>query len=126
MPSSRYRSVVLAVPAMLTIMALPAASAPVVTPAASAGRCTLQVIMSLTDADPVRPGAAAVTRLARASQVQLRFVREIQPHLYVYRLSANGGDVDCTRGLERLRRDVRVRSIDIDTRRRIHPADVSR
>jgi len=61
-----------------------------------------------------------VTDLARAVGVQLALIRTVTPGLYVFSLASAESDPGCREALERLRRDARVRSAEIDARRARH------
>ena len=58
--------------------------------------------------------------LGRMNAVELEPLGAITDDLRVYRLHAVGSDDDCIAAIERLRRDERVRSIDLDARRELH------
>lgn len=79
--------------------------------------CTAQVIVAFSQDQGSRPSDRLVQEVARAEGVRLTFVRTIGPGLYAFSLSA--GESDCRDALERLRRDSRVRSVDVDQRRGI-------
>lgn len=78
-------------------------------------RCTLHVIASFARA----PDAALLEALGRASGAELNLLSEMGAGLYLVELAANGPDDACSRALERLRSDERVRSADPDERRTI-------
>jgi hypothetical protein len=82
------------------------------------GRCSMQVIMSFSGDGATAPAAEVLESVARAATVQLRYLSDIGAGLYLYELSTAGGATDCNAGLQRLRKDMRVRSVDIDARRR--------
>lgn len=73
----------------------------------------------LAKAEPP-PDETFVSELARATGVQLAFTRAIKPGLYVFSLASAEADPGCREALERLRRDARVRSAEIDARRAPH------
>jgi len=58
--------------------------------------------------------------IAHAAGIELVFVRTIASNVHVFTLSAADGESGCHDAVERLRRDARVRSVDIDTRRQHH------
>ena len=60
-----------------------------------------------------------VAALAQDANVELIFLREAGPGLYVYTLATDEADPGCTAALARLRADSRVRSVDLDERRGI-------
>lgn len=75
----------------------------------------MRVIASFVQA----PDAMLLEALARASGAELRLLDEIGAGLYLLELAANGQDDACSRALDRLRSDERVRSADPDERRTI-------
>jgi len=90
-------------------------------PAASAADpCETTIIASFFREQGSRPDERFVTDLAHAAAVHLTFLRSIGPHLYVFSVTAPDADPGCREALERLRHDPRVRSVDVDTRRRAH------
>jgi len=104
------------------LLALPVLTSPVLTsiaaqPARSQiGPCATQVIVAFSRDQGNRPSDRFVRDLARADGVRLTFLRTIGLGLYVFSLAAP--DSNCRDALERLRRDARVRSVDVDQRRR--------
>ena len=78
-------------------------------------RCTVRIIASFDRA----PDAALLESLSRASGAELALLNEMPAGLYLLELAASGPDDACSRALERLRSDERVRSADVDERRRI-------
>lgn len=64
--------------------------------------------------------SALLADLERMNAVELEPLSAITDDLRVYRLHAVGSDDDCIAAIERLRRDERVRSIDLDARRELH------
>jgi hypothetical protein len=66
------------------------------------------------------PGDGFVKDIARAAGVELVFVSTIAPNLHVFTLSKADGESGCHDVVEGLRRDSRVRSVAIDTRRQHH------
>jgi hypothetical protein len=103
-------------------------SADVSADVASAGACNTRVIMTFTENLGERPADGFVTEISRRANVLLAFVRAAGPGLYVFQLDAPAPDESCEVALEHIRRDERVRSVDIDRRRRVqeqgtvHPA----
>ena len=64
--------------------------------------------------------SALLADLERMHAVELEPLDAITDDLRVYRLHAVGSDDDCVAAIERLRRDERVRSVDLDARRELH------
>jgi hypothetical protein len=79
--------------------------------------CSAQVIVAFSTDQGVRPSERFVQDVARAEGVRLTFLRTIGPGLYAFALAAPS--LSCGDALERLRRDARVRSVDLDQRRGI-------
>ena len=77
--------------------------------------CSVQAIVAL-QADPE---PSLIADLGRASGARLELVRTLTPHLHLFSLTAPAGEAECPAALERLRRDPRVRSVDIDQQRQI-------
>lgn len=77
--------------------------------------CTLQVIVALDAA----PDAALLADLSRVSGARLELVRTMTSNLHLLALEAQGDDSECKAAMERLRGDPRVRSVDVDSRRKI-------
>jgi hypothetical protein len=77
--------------------------------------CSVQVIVAL-QLDPV---PLLVADLGRASGARLELVRTMTSNLHLFSLSASGVETECWAAIERLRGDPRVRSVDLDQRRRI-------
>lgn len=85
---------------------------------AEPGTCALRLIVGLEGA----PDRALLADLGRASGARLEIVSVISPdRLYVLSLTADGAASECGAAADRLRRDARVRSVDVDTRRRPQP-----
>jgi hypothetical protein len=89
-------------------------------PAARAGYCNIRVIVAFSPAMARAPDDGFLKDVARAAGVELVFVSTIAPNLHVFTLSAADGESGCHGVVEGLRRDSRVRSVDIDTRRQHH------
>jgi hypothetical protein len=51
--------------------------------------------------------------------VRLELVRTMTSNLHLFAMTAAGPEPECTAAMERLRRDPRVRSVDLDQRRGI-------
>ncbi len=81
--------------------------------------CTARVIVGFAQAIQGEPDAALVKDIALAAHVNLSYVRSISPALHVFVLtSGEDSDSGCVGALARLRADSRVRSVDIDARRK--------
>ena len=102
---------------MLTVLGSVACSVPGgggTEPEADAG-CRLRIIVALDRA----PDPALLEDLARVSSAELNLLNEMPADLYLIELAVDEPDAACSRALERLRSDERVRSADIDERRGI-------
>jgi hypothetical protein len=92
------------------------------TPAKAGGAhrdpCASQVIITFTQNQGTTPNSELIEQIARAASVQLSYVRTAGPGLYVFSLSTAEADPSCEDALRRLRRDARVRSVDVDAHRR--------
>lgn len=73
------------------------------------------IVRFATEADD-----AVLADLARQNSLELDPIGAITRDLGVYTLRADGSDADCAAAIDRLRRDERVRSVDIDEQREIH------
>jgi len=82
---------------------------------AQTSTCTLQLIVALDTA----PDAALLADLSRVSGAHLELVRTMTSNLHLLALEAQGGESECKAAMERLRGDPRVRSVDVDERRKI-------
>ena len=78
--------------------------------------CELRVIASL----PSAPDAALLADLGRSSGSRLELASAIGANLYALTLTTAGPAEQCRAAMERLRRDARVRSVEVDARREIH------
>jgi hypothetical protein len=76
----------------------------------------VRVIMSLT----TQPDEALLEAIGRTHALELEPLETITNELRLYTLKATGSPESCTGAIERLRRDERVRSVDLDARREIH------
>jgi hypothetical protein len=83
--------------------------------AAEPSGCSVEVIIALKSA----PDASVVADLGRVSGAGLALVRTMTSNLHLFSLTAPGPAAECTAAIERLRRDARVRSVDLDERRQI-------
>jgi len=86
--------------------------------AAHDAACASQVIIVFAQAQAATPDPGLVAQIAQAASVQLSYVRTAGPGLYVFSMSAADADSSCKDALHRLRQDARVRSVDVDARRR--------
>jgi hypothetical protein len=76
----------------------------------------MNVIVALTDS----PDDKLLADLSRVSGARLELIRTMTSNLHLLSLEAQGADSECRAAMERLRGDPRVRSVDIDERRKIH------
>lgn len=83
---------------------------------AQAAQCSMRVIVRFA----AEPADTLLADLERTHTVELEPVATITNDLRVYTLRAIGSDDECAAAIERLRRDERVRSVDIDARREAH------
>jgi hypothetical protein len=77
--------------------------------------CSLRVIVTLESS----PDDALIADLGRASRARLELVRTMTSNLHLFTLAADGPEQECAAAIERLRRDPRVRAVDLDQRRQI-------
>ncbi len=77
--------------------------------------CSVQAIVALQG----EPVPSLVAELARVAGAQLELVRSMTTNLHLFSLTAPGAEADCVAAIERLRRDPRVRSVDLDQQRQI-------
>jgi hypothetical protein len=77
--------------------------------------CDVRVIAGLTSA----PDAALLADLSRASGARVDLIRSMTSGLHLLSVQAAGPESECMAAIERLRGDARVRSLDLDERRRI-------
>lgn len=84
---------------------------------APAAGCAARIIVTLRPA----PDDALVADLARVSGARLELVRTMTSNLHLFSLEARGAQSDCDAAVERLRRDPRVRAVDLDERRGPQP-----
>jgi hypothetical protein len=82
---------------------------------ASTPGCSVRVIVTLQPA----PDAALVADLGRVSGARLELVRTMTSNLHLFSIDAPGSASECDAAIERLRRDPRVRAVDLDQRREI-------
>jgi hypothetical protein len=86
-------------------------------PADRVNACHTRVVIRFAESLGERPADDFVMEISHAANVVLVFVRAVKPGLYVFQLDAGGSDESCSLALARLRRDERVRSVDLDQRR---------
>ncbi len=67
------------------------------------------------------PDDALVADLDRVSGARLELLRTMTSNLHLFSLEAQGPQPECDAAVERLRRDPRVRAVDLDERRQIQP-----
>jgi hypothetical protein len=77
--------------------------------------CRLQLIVALD----ATPDDKLLADLSRVSGARLELIRTMTLNLYLLALEAQGADSECRAAMERLRGDPRVRSVDVDARRKI-------
>jgi hypothetical protein len=77
--------------------------------------CSVQAIVALQ----LDPTPSLLAELGRASGARLELVRTMTTNLHLISLTAPGGEAECVAAIEQLRRDSRVRSVDVDQRRQI-------
>ena len=90
-----------------------ACSGQIDTALAEINECSVQVIVR----HATEPDSALLADLARRNALTLEPVGVITRDLRVYTLRAAGTNDDCIDAMYRLRRDERVRSVDLDVRR---------
>jgi hypothetical protein len=86
----------------------------------TAPTCSSRIIVTLVQRLDGDPDDAFVSSLAAAAGIQLAYLWSAGPGLYVFALSGSESDSRCHDSMERLRRDPRVRSVEIDARRKPH------
>jgi hypothetical protein len=77
--------------------------------------CSAQAIVALQ----LDPTPSLLAELGRGSNARLELVRTMTTNLHLISLTAPGTEAECMAAIERLRRDPRVRSVDVDQRRQI-------
>jgi hypothetical protein len=78
--------------------------------------CTVQIILVMKDRSG-RPSGDVIGSLAEAAKVDLTFLRNAGTDSYVFSLGAVGSEDSCMHGVERLRTDSRLQSVEMDARR---------
>ena len=120
MTNTRTRQWRLSLAAFLTPFAvacsLTACSGAVETALADTNECSVQVIVR----HAAEPDSSLLADLERTNALTLEPVSVITRELRVYTLRTAGTNDDCIAAIYRLRRDDRVRSVDLDARRGIH------
>jgi hypothetical protein len=87
-------------------------------PDAGPASCDARVLVELVHGLRAAPDKAWVQDLGAAAGVRLRYLRPLRPHWYIFRLRDDRDGADCEQALSRLRRDPRVRSAELDKRRK--------
>jgi len=85
--------------------------------ATKASACNARIILGLKQAMQPPPSDQSVQRLAAANGVELHYLRAMTARLYLFRLSAPD-DASCSAPIARLRRDSRLRSVELEQRRK--------
>jgi hypothetical protein len=84
-------------------------------PVEPAGGCSAQIIVTYAAPLTERARDALVADLERMTAVHLSYLRAVGPGVDVYAVTAESG---CDDAFERVRGDPRVRTVDVDERRR--------
>jgi hypothetical protein len=87
-------------------------------PDTTPGSCDARILVQLVAGLRAVPDTAWVQDLSAAAGVRLRYLRLLTPHLFILRLRDDRDGAGCEQALERLRRDPRVRSAELDKRRK--------
>src|SRR5262245_30594382 len=95
---------------------LAACSGAVETALAQEAKCSVQVIVR----HAAEPDSDLLAELGRTNALELEPVSVITRDVRVYTLRAAGTNDDCIAAIDRLRRDERVKSVDLDVRRGLH------
>jgi len=116
MPNRRLSAASLLAP-LASACSLTACSGQIDTALAQApNECSVQVIVR----HAAEPDSALLADLGRKNALTLEPLGVITRDLRVYTLRAAGTNDDCIDAMYRLRRDERVRSVDLDARRGLH------
>jgi hypothetical protein len=83
----------------------------------SVAECEARIIVSLEGT----PSNELMSELAIRARARLTVVEKMTTNLHVLTVRTTGGDAECSAAVERLREDPRVRSLDVDVRRQVHP-----
>jgi len=112
----RRPSVAFVLAPLAVACSLAACSGAVESALAQEGKCSVQVVVR----HAAEPDSALLAELGRANGLELEAVGVITRDVRVYTLRATGTNEDCIAAMDRLRRDERVRSVDLDARRGVH------
>ena len=116
MPNRRLSAASLLAP-LASACSLTACSGQIDTALAQApNECSVQVIVR----HAAEPDSALLADLGRKNALTLEPLGVITRDLRVYTLRAAGTNDDCIDAMYRLRRDERVRSVELDARRGLH------
>jgi hypothetical protein len=80
--------------------------------------CSARVMLSFSEPLAAEPDDSFVTDLARGARAHLVFLRTVGAGIHLFELTAEDSDPTCGDALERLRKDSRVRSADLDVARK--------
>jgi hypothetical protein len=114
--ASRVRTATVAAAACMLVACVHDAGGGTADAPANGDGCRVRAIVAFAAPAAVASDPDYVTDLSRAAGVGLTFLRDAGGGLHVYDLTAPEED-GCAAALERLRRDPRVRSADVDARR---------
>lgn len=84
----------------------------------SAAACSARVMITFSEPRAAEPDESFVTDLARGARAHLIFLRTVGAGIHLFDLTAEDSDPTCGDALERLRKDPRVRSADLDVARK--------
>jgi hypothetical protein len=113
-----FRSGLLGLLAFLTLVACVSPSNAGKLTSESGAACSARVMISFSQPVAAEPDDSFVTDLARGARVHLVFLRAVGAGIHLFELTAEDSDPTCGDALERLRRDSRVRSADLDVARK--------
>jgi hypothetical protein len=85
---------------------------------AQVSTCNARIIVGLAQAMQPPPSDQWVRSLATANRVELHFLRAITARLFLFRVSVPDAAASCSAPIARLRRDSRLRSVELDQRRK--------
>jgi hypothetical protein len=88
--------------------------------AAAAAQCQARVIVGLAPGSAVTPGILA--SIGKSAAVTLTFLSTSGAGLFAAGITAAGADASCDKAIARLRRDARVRLVELDSRVQAHGA----
>ena len=106
--------------AMILLAACATDTTSVQTQTLATNACSTQIIVALAETTAPEPDAALIADLADTARVRLTFLRSAGPGMHVFTLRADDPDPTCDAAIERLRRDPRVRSVEMDEHRVRH------